>query len=401
MPLSNALASSLRRQPGARVHVLGLGSIGTFAAHALAEIPAPLRPASVTLLLHRASLVEPLLAGGRAISLQTRHGSLVRHAGYRFEMLDGANRWLRDPLDSAPGLADEAIQNLVVSVKATQTVAALRPLRHRLTWASNILFLQNGSGMLDDVNRELFANELERPNYIVGVVSHGVTLRSPFDIVHTGSGATWLGPVPSPSLPSSPSSSRRSSYLVDALPLAPRLKATSLPYRDVFQAQLEKLALNAFCNPLCALANAKNRYLCSIPHTKRALLSEISAVARALPELRHVPGVVSRFSLARLEQTVDAIVGQTLETTCSMVVDLRRGRRTEIDYINGYWTRRGREVGVPTPLNDALVEQIRARQRLAALDLSDLAVAQATTGNHGFIPELPSAATSFAVANGS
>ena len=35
--------------------------------------------------------------------------------------------------------------------------------------------------------------------------------------------------------------------------------------------------------------------------------------------------------------------------------DIAKGRRTEIDYLNGYVSARGREVGVPTPVNDAIV----------------------------------------------
>jgi 2-dehydropantoate 2-reductase len=64
----------------------------------------------------------------------------------------------------------------------------------------------------------------------------------------------------------------------------------------------------------------------------------------------------------RLEATVNGIIQKTAETTCSMVVDLRRGQKTEIEFINGYWCRRGREVGMPTPINDDLVRQILHRQ---------------------------------------
>ena len=35
-----------------------------------------------------------------------------------------------------------------------------------------------------------------------------------------------------------------------------------------------------------------------------------------------------------------------------------RKRRTEIDHLNGYVSRHGRERGVPTPINDAVVAEI-------------------------------------------
>jgi len=43
----------------------------------------------------------------------------------------------------------------------------------------------------------------------------------------------------------------------------------------------------------------------------------------------------------------------------SSLQSLERGQRTEIDYLNGYICNRGRENGVPTPINDAVVSMIR------------------------------------------
>jgi 2-dehydropantoate 2-reductase len=39
----------------------------------------------------------------------------------------------------------------------------------------------------------------------------------------------------------------------------------------------------------------------------------------------------------------------------SLLQDVLKGRRTEVDYLNGYVVRKGREVGVPTPMNEAIV----------------------------------------------
>ena len=50
----------------------------------------------------------------------------------------------------------------------------------------------------------------------------------------------------------------------------------------------------------------------------------------------------------------------------STLQSLERGRVTEIDFLNGYIARKGRELGVATPVNQALVDlvkQIENRQR--------------------------------------
>lgn len=36
--------------------------------------------------------------------------------------------------------------------------------------------------MIEEVNKHLFPDPLSRPNYLIGVISHGVTLNSPFNI---------------------------------------------------------------------------------------------------------------------------------------------------------------------------------------------------------------------------
>ena len=43
----------------------------------------------------------------------------------------------------------------------------------------------------------------------------------------------------------------------------------------------------------------------------------------------------------------------------SMLQDLERGRKTEIDFLNGYIVKKGREAGVPTPVNEAIVEMVK------------------------------------------
>ena len=287
-------------------------------------------------------------------------------ASYDFETLRNG-QWYKSHPDSpvqANQIATDVIEHLIICVKGTQTVDALRPILHRLTSKSSILFLQNGSGMIEAANEHLFTNSQTRPNYLIGVISHGVTLNKPFNITHTGFSATSIGIAPRGnhlSESSSNESALASNYLVKTLPQSYHLNATSYPYTAILQIQLEKLAVNAFCNPLCALNDSINGFLFTIPDTRREILAEISSVVLAIPELKHVPGVKERFSVDMLEETVNGIIRKTYNTTCSMVWDLRAGRETEVRFINGSWSRMGREVGVDTPLNDRLVREIEAK----------------------------------------
>jgi 2-dehydropantoate 2-reductase len=43
----------------------------------------------------------------------------------------------------------------------------------------------------------------------------------------------------------------------------------------------------------------------------------------------------------------------------SSLQSLERGRKTEIDYFNGYIARRGKEKGVPTPVNSEILARVK------------------------------------------
>jgi ketopantoate reductase len=47
----------------------------------------------------------------------------------------------------------------------------------------------------------------------------------------------------------------------------------------------------------------------------------------------------------------------------SLLQDVIKGRRTEADELNGHVVVKGKEVGVPAPMNQAIVEAMKALER--------------------------------------
>ncbi|KAK9238957.1 hypothetical protein V1525DRAFT_68394 [Lipomyces kononenkoae] len=136
--------SLLEQGSQADVHILGMGSIGTLAAHSLSELPD--RP-SVTLLLHRESLFDAYQAAGNQIKFETRDGKHLSSHGHTLEVLHDGQWYRPDAYQAMRNLqlvtpSSTVIKSLIVCVKATQTVEALRPLKHRLTAKSSILFCE-------------------------------------------------------------------------------------------------------------------------------------------------------------------------------------------------------------------------------------------------------------------
>ena len=276
---------------------------------------------------------------------------------------------------------EEKIHHLIVSVKAPQTVRAIQSVAHRLAYGSSILFLQNGMGVVDEVNEKVFPDEKYRPTYIVGVVSHGLYERRPFSVVHAGEGTIALGVLPRMpvtegiQLETLNELSTSARYLMRTMTRTAVLVAVGFAPTDLLQQQLDKLAVNCIINPLTAILDCRNgALLCNFYFTRviRLLLAEISIVIKSLPELKNVPNVNMRFDTVRLERLISSIANTTAENYSSMVQDFRSGRETEIDYINGYIVKRGEEMGIHCVMNYMLMHMVKGKNKAKTQDKADL-----------------------------
>lgn len=380
-----------------RIHILGVGNIGCFVAHSLASRMT--RP-PITILLHNRDTYERWLQRQQTIRLMT-NGSDDNKTGFDVNVWDN-NTWHsipyydeRNPRASSgepgvdtpsseagkSGTDDERIECLIVATKAPITIKALSTVSHRLTPDSTILFLQNGMGLIDEVNEKIFPDASLRPHYLQGIVSHGVKMRKPFHIEYAGLGTTIIGRQPSSITESTVESTidkkppmagwaPSTTYLARTLTLTPPLVAVVKPPIDFLQSQLEKLAMNCVINPLTALLDVKNGellYNYSMTRTMRMLLAEISTVICALPELDGVPGVKERFSVERLKNLVKRLANATAENTSSMLQDMYAMKTTEVGYINGYIVRRGDELGIRCALNYMIMQLVMGKSHISKL----------------------------------
>ena len=353
------------------IHFLGAGNVGNFVAHSLAGIP---NPPPITLLLRKQALQQWRANGGKIQIIAGGVGE--ERTGFEVERLWNTRRHGHDDFE------DTTIWNLIVSVKGYATVPALMSIRSRLTHNSTIVFLQNGAGILDEVNEKVFPDIEERPNYIIGLVSHGVKSQKPsdrFQVIHAGNGTIALG-----LLPKHPDQQYEKGtdnffpptarYMLRTITRTHVLCAVGFSPNEILQLQLEKLAVNALINPLTAILGCNNGGLLNnlaITHTVRLLLSEISLVIRLLPELKNVLNVNLRFSPAKLENLMMRVAQRTSENSSSMLQDVSFGQRTEIDYINGYIVKRGQEVGVRCVMNYMLMQMVKAKRQMTMDEVKD------------------------------
>ncbi len=123
---------------------------------------------------------------------------------------------------------------------------------------------------------------------------------------------------------------------------------------DARGPQWRKVIFNASTNPVGALTGLTHGRVCELPPLRAfvsGLVNEGKAVAAAQGiELDSDP-----------EELIDHAAKPEVayEHKASMLQDVEARRGTEVDYLNGGIVRFGREHGVPTPLNEAVVALIK------------------------------------------
>jgi 2-dehydropantoate 2-reductase len=329
--------------PSQRIYILGIGNIGKLFSHALATKP---QPPPISLLLHRETLLDAWAEAGRAVEIVT-DGVSNRNGMFDVELINKVD-------ETRTRLPDSIIENLIVSTKTTNTATALSSIRHRLGPGSTILFAQNGMGTVEEVSKVVFPHPETRPRYLACVTSHGIFSQGPFSSVHAGKGTIAIGDVQG--------GEKEAAYITQQMIQSPVLTAREVSSSELKLLQLEKLVINAMMNPLTAIFDRRNGELfssLSISRLMSLLLSEVSDVIRALPELQQDPSIQDRFSMKRLHSIVLNVAEITAKNTSSMLQDVRAGRPTEIDYINGYIAQRGAELGIDCNNNERLSDMVR------------------------------------------
>jgi 2-dehydropantoate 2-reductase len=131
-----------------------------------------------------------------------------------------------------------------------------------------------------------------------------------------------------------------------------------------------KLAVNCMANPIAGLSGLGSAEVRSQPVPGRIaihLAAEAIRVGRARGlDVEPIYGIESqRFVDAAEGRDFDRVAADMAASARhltggrpSLLQDVMKGRRTEIDYLNGYVCAEGRRLGVKTPVNDAVVAEI-------------------------------------------
>lgn len=164
------------------------------------------------------------------------------------------------------------------------------------------------------------------------------------------------------------SDTERAHKLVDAMNAVTLTKFTN----NLFGERWSKMAANCMSNPLAGLSGYGTSETKTVPAARRIgihVAAEVIQVARAaghevepiagIEAQRYVDGANGK-NLSQLEDDMVAAVAKTAGAgRPSFLQDVMRGRRTEIEELNGFVVAEGKRLGVPTPFNEAVVREVQ------------------------------------------
>ena len=256
----------------------------------------------------------------------------VNASGIRL-LTDDGERTLRVLATDDPR-ACFGVRQALVLVKAWQTARAAAQLKQCLAQEGVALSLQNGLG-----NWEALRMALGEARAAAGVTRMGATLLAPGVVRLGGRGPTTLGNHPR----------------LDPLQRRLRLAGLEVERVDDLEGILwGKLAVNAAINPVAALLRLSNGEIAARAGARavmRGAAAEVQAVAEAA-------GI--RLPFGDAAEQAEAAARASAGNLSSMLQDVLRGARTEIDAINGAVVRAAGTVGADAPINRTLWHLISA-----------------------------------------
>ena len=300
-----------------------------------------------------------LLVAGHDVVLVGRLGEQIAQHGVELSDLDGAHHKLEpsqvpysDQLDT---LADCDV--ILVAVKSPATEKAARQLATVIRSDAVVVSLQNGVG-----NAEVLRSQLGDRSVLSGMVPFNVVRQEPSGFHRATAGDMVIERAGGAGEPIA------RAFVEAGIPTLVRDDMTSVLWAKLL------LNLNNSLNALAGvplveeLTDATYRRILSdlqrealqVMRTARIKPARLGKVLpKMVPWVLRLPGPVFRWvskSMFAIDPTARS----------SMWEDLERGRKTEIDYINGAVVDLAERHGTDAPMNRALVELVRKAEQNAA-----------------------------------
>jgi len=225
-------------------------------------------------------------------------------------------------------------------VKTTDTASTAKSLARHISPGAIVVSLQNGVNNAEEIRAAAGIDALSAVVYVAAAMS------PPGYVKHLGRGDLVVGP--------------RNTRTEKIASLFLQAKVPCRISENIEGELWTKLIWNCALNAISALGRVTYGEIFASSGARRiieTLVDEVLAVARA--KGIHPPGLEdSKAALAGALKIAEQMSG----TRSSTAQDMARGKRTEIDSLNGYVARLGEQMGVATPVNHALYTLVKLQE---------------------------------------
>jgi len=227
---------------------------------------------------------------------------------------------------------------IIICVKAYDTKEAITRAKSLIGENTQVLTLQNGIG-----NIEIISEVVGSEKVIGGVTNLGATLLDTGKVRHAGKGETVIGRIDG----KIPVGMRSIREIFNQAGLETRIS------RDIKGLLWSKLIINVGINALTAITGLNNGRLVEFEGTRKILREAVTEATRIAKRKRIK--LIYDDPLAKVEAVCEA----TATNVSSMLQDVLKKKRTEIDFINGVIVRQAQELDIPTPVNSVLLNLVK------------------------------------------
>lgn len=266
----------------------------------------------------------------------SERASRLKKGGLKIEGLTSMK--LQSPkIVSDPGEVSDA-GLWIICAKSYDTKNVVKTIAGSLAQDAFVFSLQNGVG-----NAELLAEEFGARKVLVGVTNMGATLVEEGVVRHSGEGETIAGRL----------DGSMGAELRDLRELFQKSRLPIKISKDVTGVLWSKLVINAGINALSALTRMSNGRIVQFDGSRRIFREAITEAVKVAKRKRIK--LIYDDPIAKAESVCEA----TSENISSMLADVLKKRKTEIDFLNGVIVRQGESLGIKTPINAILVDLVK------------------------------------------
>lgn len=294
-----------------------------------------------------------LKEAGHEVTLLGRgwHLDAIREHGLRMDGIWGPHAAGGFGLATAAAELESKYDLILITVKAYQTAQMVEAVERNLADHGIAIAAQNGLG-----NVEILAERFGAARTLGASVLVGATLPAPGRVTVTVEAApVVIGPF----------GSKASEAMEKSRHWAALFSRARIPCETTDQILSHvwaKVFYNASLNPLGALLRVHYGALGESEDVKiimNGIIAEAFAVAQA-KKVRLLWDSAADYTTLFYGKLLPA----TYDHRSSMLQDLERGRRTEIDALNGKIWRYGAELDVATPYNETITRLIKGRETI-------------------------------------